>query len=409
MKILFVTGLYPQENIEYFKEISKGNIQNAPNVFQWAVLDGFYQNSIDLEVISFPFLPSFSYNGCSRLYPHAYNLSYMEKKYGIVSSYCTFPLLKSLSIKYRLRKHVRNWIKKNYDKNEQYVVLLYQPLSYYLTALSQIKKEYKNLTIAAIVTDLNDDVSNFSSNNKILKRIQLSYEKQIIKTIYKLIDKFILLSPYMVEKIPEAINKNIVMEGIYSSDNNIKEESQETTEKILLYAGTLQKFSGVMDLVDAFTKIDNPDFRLVICGKGFCDSYINEKSKVDSRIVFKGLIDREEVIKLQQQAVAVINPRKPTELITRYSFPSKTMEYLASGTPMIGYKLPGIPEEYYKYYYTINDCSEETLRQTILNVMSLSNQDLKKKALSARLFIQNNKSSKVQVKRLLDFFKTPHS
>ena len=43
------------------------------------------------------------------------------------------------------------------------------------------------------------------------------------------------------------------------------------------------------------------------------------------------------------QSLWPVNPRQNNEEFTKYSFPSKTMEYLASGVPVVAYKLDGIP------------------------------------------------------------------
>ena len=63
------------------------------------------------------------------------------------------------------------------------------------------------------------------------------------------------------------------------------------------------------------------------------------------RIEFLGMLPRTDVLELQSKATILVNPRQPVGDFTKYSFPSKTIEYMASGTPLLMYKLPGIPEE----------------------------------------------------------------
>lgn len=404
MKILFVCGAYPKGAEKTISEkCMRGcGIQNAPNVFQWSVIDGLRSNDAIFDVVSFPFLPTFPFRYRS-VYTEKYDMVCEGEKCGETIKYCTLMAAKAYSIKYRLRKYVKEWIEKNKDNEPQLIVLIYQPLSYYLTALAPLKREYPNVSFAAIVTDLVDDALNFKSNRGLLKRVQLKNEQRIIKAHYKYIDKFVLLTKYMEERIPEAVGKNIVIEGICTTQDVIRLSNKKQKIKTLLYTGTLEEFAGVVDLVNAFLKIANPDFRLIICGAGTCASYIKQKAAMDSRIIFKGLVDRDEVVELQKKSTIVINPRKPTEGITRYSFPSKTMEYLISGTPMIGYKLPGIPEEYYPFFYTVDDCNEKTLIGVIEKTMSLTQDELDQKAMSAYRFIHENKSSKAQMKRFLDF------
>ena len=79
------------------------------------------------------------------------------------------------------------------------------------------------------------------------------------------------------------------------------------------------------------------------------------------------------------------------------------MEYLVSGTPMLGYKLEGIPTEYYNYFYTINDLDEIALIDILSKVLSLPQKELNKKAKEAYDFIMKNKIAKIQVKRIIKF------
>ena len=141
----------------------------------------------------------------------------------------------------------------------------------------------------------------------------------------------------------------------------------------------------------------------MICGAGSLQDKITLATKEDKRITFLGLVPREDAVKLQRSATLLVNPRKPNNEITKYSFPSKTMEYLASGTPMLGYKLEGIPEEYYEHYYTIDELDINSLTERIEFVLSLPEGVLNIKAEKARDFILQNKTAKMQVRRLLEF------
>lgn len=79
------------------------------------------------------------------------------------------------------------------------------------------------------------------------------------------------------------------------------------------------------------------------------------------------------------------------------------MEYMTSGTPMIGYHLEGIPNEYYNYMYTPVDLSVEALTDCIEKTLKLSQYELDAMALSAINYITQYKNSKVQVQRIVDF------
>ena len=101
----------------------------------------------------------------------------------------------------------------------------------------------------------------------------------------------------------------------------------------------------------------------------------------------------------------MVNPRKAEQSFTKYSFPSKTIEYMASGTPMIGYRLPGIPEEYYRYIYVASQ-DEGGLENCLKKVMTFSQQQRNEFGLSAKQFIRNEKNAEKQCAKIIKLIET---
>ena len=215
MNLLFVSCLYT-EAIERGAKRNGYGIQTAPNTYQWAVVQGLQENNADYEVVSFPAF------GC---YPmHFYrkdvpgdSITYDGSEIGRSISYSTLPVVKGCSIRRNLRNYIKDWIKrKDLNSNDSFAVLIYQPESCFVDVVIPFKKKYPNMVIATIVTDMVDDFSNFASNRSFLKRIQLGMETRKVKRNYQHIDRYILLSKYMMDRIPEAVGRNIVVEGIYN-------------------------------------------------------------------------------------------------------------------------------------------------------------------------------------------------
>ena len=78
------------------------------------------------------------------------------------------------------------------------------------------------------------------------------------------VDGLVLLTKQMADYL--KINKPYcVVEGIASETESI-ELGIDSQEKIILYSGTLHQKFGVMNLVKAFEKIEDPNYRLIICG-----------------------------------------------------------------------------------------------------------------------------------------------
>ena len=402
MKLLFVTGLYTDNARCELNQISPHiPLQEAPNSFQWAIINGLYANGIDFNVLSFPFLPSYPFGCYKRMTPSSV-IKYEDRIIGEMLSYDSFFLLKQNSIERLLYENVKIWIKNHsFTQKDNFCILTYTQSSFFISPLLKLKKEYPGLIIATIITDMIEDALNYKSNRSYFKRLQLFIEAQRQKKQFKYIDKYILLTKAMEERIPEANNKNIVVEGIC----NVNQENFSIVPKakMLFYSGTLESYSGIKELVDAFMMVKMPDIKLCVCGSGILSNYIQEKMKVDERIYYLGNLPRNRVIELQRKSSILINPRRPDNGITRFSFPSKTMEYMVSGTPMIGYKLEGIPEEYYINMFVPNDLSIQSLANCIKDIFLLPNSILVEKAKGAYKFVTEKKNAEIQVKKIMDF------
>ena len=88
------------------------------------------------------------------------------------------------------------------------------------------------------------------------------------------------------------------------------------------------------------------DVELWICGSGDAKDIIEDEAQKDSRIKYFGLVDSQTALKMQHQATILVNPRTSDGEYTKYSFPSKNMEYMVSGTPVLTTDLPGMPKEH---------------------------------------------------------------
>lgn len=402
MKLLFISTAFPKESESRLRSYCKNIvISSAQETFQLALMEGLVQSDADFEVFSYPMLPSFPMK-FKKMYFKGDVFVFNEKKHGEMFTYCTLPFIKDFSIKFRLRHRVKQWIKKNIDRDERLVILTYTPSSFFIEALAPLKKMYPKLIISSIITELIDFSYMSAANKSFLKQLQQKRERKLVHKAYNTIDRFILLSKAMEERIPQAVGHSMIMEGLYAGDF-MESKKTETKERLLLYTGGLQPYVGVKELVDAFMTIDNPNIRLVICGAGAMADYIQKKRLEDDRIVFEGRVPREKALELQKEATALINPRFSTEEFTKYSFPSKTMEYMASGTPMIGFRLAGIPEEYYEHMYIVPATDTDTIAKTVQCVLELPSDELRSKGREAAQFIKNNKTAKHQATRVLDF------
>ncbi len=148
---------------------------------------------------------------------------------------------------------------------------------------------------------------------------------------------------------------------------------------------------------------------LVICGKGETENKIKEYTEIDKRIHFLGQVKNEEVLEIQRNALVLVNPRQNIGEYTKYSFPSKNMEYLLSGNPVIAYKLDGIPDEYDEYFFYPEDNSIEALRNKIIEVSKISPEERQKIGEKSRNFVLENKNPYVSAQKIMNMIQNERS
>ena len=144
------------------------------------------------------------------------------------------------------------------------------------------------------------------------------------------------------------------------------------------------------------------DVELHIYGSG---SYVEELKialTADSRIKYWGVRPNDEILKAEYEATLLVNPRFSTEEFTKYSFPSKNMEYMVSGTPILTTKLPGMPKEYYPYVFLFEEESTIGYANSLRHVLSYSYDKLNEIGRSAQKYVIENKNIIIQGKRILE-------
>lgn len=105
---------------------------------------------------------------------------------------------------------------------------------------------------------------------------------------------------------------------------------------------------------------------------------------------------------MAKKATVLVNPRQNNEEFTKYSFPSKTMEYLSSGIPVVAYKLDGIPDEYDQYIQYVADDSIESLKMKLVEVCEMTREERQELGNIGRNFVLTRKNSTIQVRKICE-------
>ena len=168
----------------------------------------------------------------------------------------------------------------------------------------------------------------------------------------------------------------------------------------------LEEKFGIPVLLEAFGKIKDENVKLVLCGTGDAQELIAKKQLEDNRIIAPGRVDRKKALALQRGATVLVNPRQNNEEFTKYSFPSKNLEYLSSGVPVVAYKLDGIPDEYDDYINYPADDSAEAMCNELERLLGMTDEERKAVGQRAKEFVLGTKNKVQQTKRIIDFLNT---
>jgi glycosyltransferase involved in cell wall biosynthesis len=203
----------------------------------------------------------------------------------------------------------------------------------------------------------------------------------------------------------------IVMEGILSLElENLSKAASEPIERskefVIFYAGALGYVYGIPLMLDAFKALKGDDFRLWLFGRGDMEDEIRRRAKEDPRIYYPGtLVPTAELFERSQKATILINPRPSSADFSRYSFPSKVLEYMAAGRPVLTTRLSSIPKEYDPLLLYFDEESPGALAAQWQRLRDMPAEQLDELGRKSREFVLQEKTFAPQGKKIVDFIR----
>ena len=116
-----------------------------------------------------------------------------------------------------------------------------------------------------------------------------------------------------------------------------------------------------------------------------------------------GNVSNREVLAYQRRATLLVNPRPTSEDFTRYSFPSKLLEYMSSGRPVLTTGLSGIPADYHDKLWFINEESVVGMRLALERALNLPAAELTAFGRRAEAYVRAEKNN---LRRIGDLLQT---
>ena len=397
MDILFLGCLFKKNEEHLLLLKSKTGLQSQANAYQWALINGL-DNQLKKPISIINVIPVGTYPNYftdiilkKNKWNHKNNASDLE--IGSIN----LPLIKQIMRAVFCKYAVKDWIKHNNDN--ELCVLLY---STYLPFLYAIKNLPNNIKIILIVTDLPKYYDLTSSIGVYMRYLRKIYNV-FVYSFLKRVDGFVCITQNINEQLNVNNKPYVVIEGIVDPDTAMSyvDNIQQSKVNIVLYTGTLNYKFGIMNLIYGFMSILEPGYELWICGAGEAEDDIKNYSNYDKRIKFWGYVSKSKIYDLQRKSTILINPRANDEDYTKYSFPSKTLEYMLSGRPVLMYKLDGVPDEYDQYLYYIDGKDPKDIADAIIKVCEKSKNELDTFGKMAKNFVLINKNSNIQAKKLI--------
>ena len=383
MKRLLLCGVYEEIYNDEVMNNSKRNVEFSANIFQLKLINGFRNKNIPIDIISAPFISPFPNRYRKPFFKKFSKPSNSDIKYVCFNNFWG---IRNFSRKKMCFNALKKFIALQDSEKILYVYSVHTP---FIEAAVKAKKKDKNIKICLIVPDL-PQYMNLEKKKSLLYKCFKKIDSTKFYKLNSFVDSYMILTESMKEELKIGEKPYIVVEGIFGGKN--ENQSVEKKRKQILYAGKIEEDFGILNLINAFKLINDQEAKLIICGSGQAYREVENSIKGDNRIVYKGQVSPEAASILMMESGILVNPRQNNSEYTKFSFPSKTIEYLSTGNAVVGYKLDGIPEIYSNFMFLVRDSSINSLKNILNDVLQAEQSEIDNRATLALMYFQKELS-----------------
>lgn len=231
---------------------------------------------------------------------------------------------------------------------------------------------------------------------QVLKRVDISLVTRALRRS----DAVVVLAAPLGDDFARGVPA-LVVEGLVAPELSSLPATPPARPRIV-YAGGLHEEYGVRRLVEAVRSLP-ADVELALFGRGPLEPWLVEQAAEDPRICTPRLVSPADLPAIYAGASLLVQPRQLDQYFVRYSFPSKLIEYLASGQPVVSTRLPSIPEDYAPYLVQPDGDDPADLAAAIGGVLAWSAEEREAFGRRGAEFIRTTRSPQAQGRRIVEF------
>lgn len=399
-RILFLGFAVPDAIMDDVANRDRYQPQIAAHKLQWNIINGLEEavgQPIDLlSAVATSDYPSFP----QVLFPYA-SLQHRQGAHDALIPFVNIIFVKQITRFIASFVLLLCWLLKHRVDTSRFI-LVYSMHSPFLSA-ALLAKALILAKVVLVVPDLPAHMD-FGIRRGFIRRITKPIDNALLFWAVRRVEGLIVLTQYMAQDLAPALPV-LVMEGAIHPDETEGKSvsSGDRDEAVIMYAGALVKEHGIDLLLEASNLLKDRHYRFWFCGKGPMEEAIRKATQEDDRVVYWGFLSQSELLKKLRSATVLTHLRSSDAKNARYTFPSKLLEYMKVGRPVISTALPGIPDEYFEYLYILHDETAAGLARLLSEVCSKTDEDLDQFGLRARRFVESNKSYIRQGQRICEF------
>ena len=371
------------------------------NVFMREILDSLARGGLDsltalaaLPLRSFPHgRPLLVRRRCATL-PSGIQVSYVP--------YVNLTPLKQLSIGLAMYCNIVRWGRRQRAMPHRLVVafnLSVPPILFTYLAARRVRAK-----IAAYICDVN--VPGQTVPDTLGQRLDTRLHRPVIPRL----DGRIVIADRIAQDFAPGqpylrVSGGVSNELMALTGRCLAARRHDSSRFTVVATGGLSPFNGFMELLAAWGELPDTRLRLHIAGRGPLEEAVRAATARDARVTYHGFLAYPDLLALHATADVLVSFRLTHSLTTAYAFPSKTMEYFASGVPVITTCTGPVETEFGPYGFLLRDESPGGLARLLRKVMEMEPVELAAYGDRARAFMERQYTWSAQGERIVRYLR----